>query len=57
MQYIIEGSGFKKGWANSGKMLIHGGMKPYHVQQLVNNLSKFGIKKADVMNWIENGAR
>ena len=51
MQYITEGSGFEKGWAHkSGKMLIHRGMRPYHVQQLVNNLSKFGIKKADVMN-------
>jgi len=48
-QYITEGSDLKKGWAKGSKMLIHTGMKPYHVEQLVTNLSKFGIKKADVM--------
>jgi len=53
-QYITEASTWSKGWAHkSGKMLIHRGMRPYHVEQLVGNLTKFGIKKEDVMKLLE----
>lgn len=40
---------FQKGWIHkSGKAILSRGEQPWHVQILVNNLPKFGIKKSDV---------
>ena len=53
-QYISEASNFLKGWAHkSGKMHIWKGMDPYHVQFMVNNLSKFRVKESDVINLLK----
>ena len=43
--------GQQKGWVNSrtGKEFLWSGMHPYHVQFLVKNLSKFGLKYDDVI--------
>jgi len=50
--YITEVS-LSKGWAHkSGKMHIWRGIQPYHVQFMVNNLSKFGVKESDVIKII-----
>jgi len=47
-----HGSGsVEKGWAHkSGKVILWKGMKPYHVQYIVKNLSKFGLKEKEVLD-------
>jgi hypothetical protein len=51
-QFIAEGrNALQKGWIHkTGKSLITRGMRPYHVETFVNNLSKFGVKESDIMN-------
>ena len=40
---------YQKGWIHkTGKAILSRGERPWHVQILVNNLPKFGIKKSDV---------
>ena len=50
-----HGSGIdEKGWAHkSGKVILWKGMKPYHVQYIVKNLSKFGLKEKEVLDVLE----
>ena len=51
-QYIAEfrTGQFQKGWIHkSGKAILSRGEQPWHVQILVNSLSKFGIKKSVVL--------
>jgi len=44
----------EKGWAHkSGKLILWKGMKPYHVQYIVKNLSKFGLKEKEVLDVLE----
>ena len=54
-QYITEGKNAKKGWVHSktGKTLLWTGFKPYHVEYLAKNLSKFGLKEKDVLTALE----
>ena len=56
LQFIKEASsGAKKGWVHSktGKTLLWTGMSPYHVEYVVNNLSKFRLKEKDVLDILE----
>ena len=55
LQFIKESSTIsQKGWANDkGKTILWSGMTPYHVQYIVNNLSKFGLKEKDVLTILE----
>ena len=44
----------EKGWAHkSGKIIVWKGMKPYHIQYIVKNLSKFGLKEKEVLDVLE----
>ena len=52
---LDESHGFAKGWVHkTGKMFIWKSFTPYHVQFLVNNLSKFGMRKSSVMTMLKN---
>ena len=56
LQFIKEASSReKKGWVHSktGKALLWTGMAPYHVEYVVNNLSKFRLKEKDVLDILE----
>ena len=50
-----HGSGStEKGWVHkSGKIIVWKGWKPYHVQYIVKNLSKFGLKEKEVLDVLE----
>ena len=53
LQFLKEASSReKKGWVHSktGKTLLWTGVSPYHVQYVMKNLSKFGLKEKDVMD-------
>jgi len=44
----------EKGFVHkSGKIIVWKGMKPYHVQYIVKNLSKFGIREKEVLDVLE----
>ena len=46
--------GDEKGWAHkSGKIIVWKGMKPFHIQYIVKNLSKFGLKEKEVLDVLE----
>jgi len=46
---------FQKGWIHkTGKAILSRGEQPWHVQILINNLPKFGIKKSDVYKTLVN---
>tara|TARA_R110002124_G_scaffold287115_1_gene470512 strand:- start:1113 stop:1886 length:774 start_codon:yes stop_codon:yes gene_type:complete len=44
----------RKGWIHkTGKAIISRGEKPYHIQMMVNNLSKFGLQERIVLKQLE----
>lgn len=48
------GGSDEKGWAHkSGKIIVWKGMKPFHIQYIVKNLSKFGLKEKEVLDVLE----